>query len=192
MDLKKRLKRVDAHLISNRFIELHKELCQIANELGASTDEVDQHLSRYNFTNSSLGILDQERYVIEINRIRQGFQGIISQLKKSLAIQLTDEDQDNLFDEANMMLEKGDYKKAAYLFGQIILKDPFAVKAYVGRGVARVALNLKEEGMQDLSHAIYLNPFNKNAYLNRASLFLLNDETQAAKQDFESANRVSL
>ena len=128
----------------------------------------------------------------------------IAALKRQLAQSTTDEERERITNEfanedkiflANQKVEEGwklyvqkDFNGALRLFGEAVQLNPDNAGAYFGRGTTYNDLRQYEQGIQDLSKALELNPnLHSNVYNNRGYAYNALRQNERAIQDFNKA-----
>jgi tetratricopeptide (TPR) repeat protein len=98
---------------------------------------------------------------------------------------------DDYFLQADVKLDKGDYKGALTDFDRVLRLNPNYEAAYTGRGVAKGNLGDRKGAIEDFSQAIRIDPNNVRAYAARGNLRFETGDKQGAQTDLKQLMNVS-
>jgi tetratricopeptide (TPR) repeat protein len=106
-----------------------------------------------------------------------------------------DDDEDSInacYVRASQFLSKKEYDNAIHEYTQFIRKNPPLAYAHLTRGKIYVQANSFQEGLNDFSKAIEINPkFSDDAYFERGKLWCQFEEYANAKKDFARSIKIN-
>ena len=97
------------------------------------------------------------------------------------------EDAQELVDDANAHVAKGEFDQALQDFALALQAAPEQAWIYFNRGMAQVGRKDYGDAIADFSHGLSLTPDDAVAYVNRAHLYLQSGDTDHALQDADKA-----
>ncbi|MFK7807694.1 MAG: hypothetical protein AB8F74_07855 [Saprospiraceae bacterium] len=118
------------------------------------------------------GLLGQEDFSVENNKIAFSLLDVISQLedipesetqKKDLAKQY--------YDFGNKHLNEKSFHRAILYFTKAIHADTQFAKAYAERGVAKMRVGVPEEAVLDIETAVEISPMQPFAFFNLGNIY---------------------
>jgi len=102
-----------------------------------------------------------------------------------LAMQLSAQNTDPVFDKAELLFSEGNYQDAAALYTKVLGSDPENMNAYLRRGFCFSVLKEYDRSISDYSIVIDKHPNHPFAYLSRGSAFNKKEEFKTAMADFD-------
>jgi len=96
-----------------------------------------------------------------------------------------------LFDAARVMLQDGDARKALDTFHRAVEKDPNFAQAWVAVGTLHVALHNEADGIDEIKHAIALNPTEPSYTKVLATVLTRTDHPEEALAAWYALRKIS-
>lgn len=90
-------------------------------------------------------------------------------------------------DDANKLLEQGDYSAALRAYTGILNKNPKDIGALLGRGLTYLYIEMSDSAIADFSRIITISPKFADAFNNRGLAYSYKEEIDSAFNDFSKA-----
>ena len=156
------------------------ELLEAADLLGSAVG-AGKHQSnlivlkqRLNANKKSLreGMLGQEDYSVENNKIAFSLLDIISKMENVPTLQNQNSElATQYFEFGNKHLNQKSFHRAILYFSKAILAYPQFAKAYAERGIAKMRVGVPEEAILDIETAVGISPQQPFAFLNLGNIY---------------------
>lgn len=131
------------------------------------------------------GMLSQEDYSVESNKIAFAQLDLLSQLEKYPISNNSDEElAEQYFNFGNKNLNQKLFHKSIFYFSKAIIANPALGKAYAERGVAKWQVGVHEDAITDIQTAVKIAPLQPFAFFNLGNIYYQMGEMEKACENW--------